>query len=204
MYESTLDESVTDTLMRDAKVIYGKLRIVSFGNVANPEIQKHIEDWDIWGPLLIGIVNALLITIEHESMCSTQRECMSNSALFSLVIITQWVGGFVVTMNSKLLGLNVSLFQMLSSLGYSLFPTVLYNVFLLFRDMVFDRSLVSSLVTLTVAAAVLAWCLHAFGVFMSKTMDKRRQLLVMLPAGLYFCFFLLNGHILLSRDSPVS
>lgn len=53
-----------------------------------------------------------------------------------------------------------SLFQMLSSLGYSLFPTVLYNVFLLFRDMVFDRSLVSSLVTLTVAAAVLAWCLH--------------------------------------------
>lgn len=48
-----------------------------------------------------------LITIEHESMCSTQRECMSNSALFSLVIITQWVGGFVVTMNSKLLGLNV-------------------------------------------------------------------------------------------------
>ena len=32
---------------------------------------------------------------------------MSNSAVFSLVIITQWVGGFVITMNSKLLGLNV-------------------------------------------------------------------------------------------------
>ena len=72
---------------------------------------------DIWGPLLIGIVNALylcvrvfthsLITIGHENACSTRQECMSNSAIFSLVIITQWVGGFVITMNSKLLGLNV-------------------------------------------------------------------------------------------------
>ena len=30
--------------MRDGKVIYGKLRIVLFGNVSNPEIQKHIDD----------------------------------------------------------------------------------------------------------------------------------------------------------------
>ena len=102
---------------------------------------------------------------------------------------------------------------MLSSLGYSLFPTVLYNVFLLFRDVIFNRSLLSSLVTITLAAAILAWCLQgafspyfsflAFSVFMSKTMDRRRQLLVMFPAGMYFCFFLLNGHILLSRDSSV-
>lgn len=33
--------------MRDGKVIYGKLRIVLFGNVSNPEIQKHIDDCTI-------------------------------------------------------------------------------------------------------------------------------------------------------------
>lgn len=53
-----------------------------------------------------------------------------------------------------------SLFQMLSSLGYSLFPTVLYNVLLLFRDMLFTRSLLSSLVTIILAAVILAWCLQ--------------------------------------------
>ena len=30
--------------MRDGRVIYGKLRIVLFGNISNPEIQKHIDD----------------------------------------------------------------------------------------------------------------------------------------------------------------
>lgn len=39
--------------MRDAKVIFGKLRIVVFGNVANPEIQKHIDDCLYHGGIFI-------------------------------------------------------------------------------------------------------------------------------------------------------
>lgn len=105
-------------------MIFGKLRIVVFGNVANPEIQKHIDDCkyyggirfigDVWGPLLIGVVNALYcifssLILSIIALLSNYRPASSfgGSTLFSVVIIVQWVGGFLLAVHSKLIGLNM-------------------------------------------------------------------------------------------------
>ncbi|KAK8801340.1 hypothetical protein WA171_004486 [Blastocystis sp. BT1] len=183
IYESTLDESVVDTLMRDAKVIFGKLRIVVFGNVANPEIQKHIDDWDVWGPLLIGVVNAFIIALLSNYRPESN---FGGSTLFSVVIIVQWVGGFLLAVHSKLIGLNISFLQMISALGYSLVPSTIFNILYVY----FFRRLSFCWV---IALASLAWSLRTFNVFMSKSVDNRRRIIALVPAGLYFCFFLLDG-----------
>ncbi|KNB46653.1 hypothetical protein JH06_0250 [Blastocystis sp. subtype 4] len=146
IYESTLDES-----MRDAKVIFGKLRIVVFGNVANPEIQKHIDDWDVWGPLLIGVVNAFIIALLSNYRPESN---FGGSTLFSVVIIVQWVGGFLLAVHSKLIGLNISFLQMISALGYSLVPSTIFNILYVY----FFRRLSFCWV---IALASLAWSLRS-------------------------------------------
>ena len=209
--------------MRDAKVIFGKLRIVVFGNVANPETQKHIDDcqycqgiWflgDVWGPLLIGVVNALYwivssLILSIIALLSNYRpeSNFGGSTLFSVVIIVQWVGGFLLAVHSKLIGLNMfvwwlvemcsSFLQMISALGYSLVPSTIFNILYVY----FFRRLSFCWV---IALASLAWSLRslsdnegwsiAFNVFMSKSVDNRRRIIALVPAGLYFCFFLLDG-----------
>lgn len=61
--------------MRDVRVILAKMKIVFFANVANPEIQQHLDDCsgrfgmlfigDMWGPLLIGLLISLLAFTLH-------------------------------------------------------------------------------------------------------------------------------------------
>ena len=69
---------------------------------------------DVWGPLLIGVVNALYFTVQELiisiiALLSKYRpgSAFGGSTLFSIVIIVQWVGGFLLAVHSKLIGLNM-------------------------------------------------------------------------------------------------
>ena len=64
----------------------------------------------MWGPLLIGVINALylLFTFVIYSFISVNSYYSAGSSvLFSLLIIVQWIGGFLLAVHSKMLTLNV-------------------------------------------------------------------------------------------------
>ena len=163
---NTLDESVTQTFMRDINIIFSKLRIVFFANVANPEVRKYMEDWDIWGPLIIGIGIAMLM------------EPISFSNESALVLIYQWIGSIIITLNCKLLGCNFSYLQMLSNLGYSSFPILLHSCI--------HWMVPYPIINIFICLSVSVWSLRTISVFLSRFIDNQRQALILFPCLLYF------------------
>jgi hypothetical protein len=47
-----------------------------------------------------------------------------------MVFVLIWLGAFIVTLNAKLLKANISFFQSVSLLGYSIFPINLVTIFI--------------------------------------------------------------------------
>lgn len=91
--------------MRDLNSIYAKLILILY-----PPKGGHnqlLRDWDLWGPLVICLALAIVLSIDAPQDQSMQ--------VFSLVISLITVGSVVVTVNSKLLGGKVSFFQSLVS-----------------------------------------------------------------------------------------
>jgi hypothetical protein len=65
--------------------------------MADSDKWKQLRDWDLWGPLVLCLTLSLTLGIGNPD----------KSNLFVLVFIIFWLGGLVVTMNSKLLGANM-------------------------------------------------------------------------------------------------
>lgn len=53
---STLDEPVTETIMRDLRRVYNKLKHVLLPGTSQKETLAQLRDWDLWGPLLLCMV----------------------------------------------------------------------------------------------------------------------------------------------------
>jgi hypothetical protein len=104
--DCTIDEPVSATLYRDIKSTGDKFAHVFFPNKSH----RLLKDWDLWGPLLITM--ALAIMLRHSAKEGQQQQ------VFTGVFAITWVGSTVVTINSKLLGCNLSFFQCLCVLGY--------------------------------------------------------------------------------------
>lgn len=64
----TLDEPISVTLLRDLKSIGFKIKHILFP-VSHTEVSKHVfRDWDLWGPLLLCTMMALLLHhFNHET-----------------------------------------------------------------------------------------------------------------------------------------
>ena len=64
----TLDEPVSVTLLRDLKSIGFKMKHILFP-VSQAEVKKHVfREWDLWGPLLLCTLMALLLHhFNHET-----------------------------------------------------------------------------------------------------------------------------------------
>ncbi|KAF2188574.1 Yip1-domain-containing protein [Zopfia rhizophila CBS 207.26] len=79
-----------------------------------------LRDWDLWGPLVFCLLLSLFLSRRAKE---TQKELV-----FSGVFAMVWVGEAVVTMQIKLLGGNISFFQSVSIIGYTLFPLVIASL----------------------------------------------------------------------------
>jgi hypothetical protein len=77
-----------------------------------------LKDWDLWGPLLLC---TFLATILHGSTADNIHE-NEGGPEFSEVFVIVWIGAAIVTLNSKLLGGQISFFQSVCVLGYCLTP----------------------------------------------------------------------------------
>mmetsp|Transcript_89377 Transcript_89377/g.157730 ORF Transcript_89377/g.157730 Transcript_89377/m.157730 type:complete len:281 (+) Transcript_89377:65-907(+) len=116
----TLDEPVRETIMRDLRSIYEKLKYVMMP-VAKAEKAAKLKDWDLWGPLVLCL--ALGLTIASQAPDSEQA-----SYAFADVFCIVWAGSGIVTMNALLLRGKVSFFQSVCVLGYCMCPLVLASM----------------------------------------------------------------------------
>ena len=51
-HEDTLDESVISTIMRDARSIWGNLKLVCAPFSKQDDLHSMLKHWDLWGPLV--------------------------------------------------------------------------------------------------------------------------------------------------------
>ncbi|WWC90720.1 uncharacterized protein L201_005657 [Kwoniella dendrophila CBS 6074] len=171
--ESTLDEPVTATIMRDLNSIYAKLLQVLYPPKGGGNNQL-LRDWDLWGPLVICLTLAIILSID-----APQEQSMQ---VFSLVISLVTIGSVVVTINSKLLGGKVSFFQSLCVLGYALAPILLASIVSLLVHTLFVR--------IPVSLACWAWSVWASMNFFNGTrLQESRTFLAVYPMCLFFFVF---------------
>lgn len=83
-------------------------------------IGEGLRDWDLWGPLLFCLLLSFLLSLNARD---DQR-----SLVFSGVFATVWIGEAAVTLQIKLLGGNISFFQSVCIIGYTLFPLVIASL----------------------------------------------------------------------------
>ncbi|GAA6059121.1 hypothetical protein JCM10212_003868 [Sporobolomyces blumeae] len=173
----TLDEPVSETIMRDLRAIGSKIVQVLYPKSDNAVLR----DWDLWGPLLFCLTLAILL--------STNAPAEQSLQIFTGVFVIVWLGSVVVTLNAKLLGGKVSFFQSLCVLGYCIFPLDLAALVSIFVQMLWIR--------LPICAATFAWSVWAAVNFLAGTrLEKDRAVLAVFP--LFMLFFLLAWMTMLS------
>ncbi|GAA6015155.1 hypothetical protein JCM10207_003620 [Rhodosporidiobolus poonsookiae] len=173
----TLDEPVSETIMRDLRAIGSKIVQVLHPTSDNAVLR----DWDLWGPLIFCLTLAILL--------STNAPADQSLPIFTGVFVIVWLGSVVVTLNAKLLGGKVSFFQSLCVLGYCIFPLDLAALVAVFVRLLWVR--------LPICAATFAWSVWAAINFFGGTrLEKDRAVLAVFP--LTMLFFLLAWMTMLS------
>ncbi|ETK90587.1 hypothetical protein, variant 3 [Phytophthora nicotianae CJ01A1] len=112
--ENTLDEPVSTTILRDLRLVGGKLRVVLMPSNTSEETLKALRDWDLWGPLLLCLTLSIMLSVTAPAAQSAM--------VFTGVFVVIWVGAAIVTINAQLLGSSISFFQSVCVLGYCVFP----------------------------------------------------------------------------------
>lgn len=181
---STLDEPVKETVLRDLRAVGNK-----FVHVLYPKRSSALlRDWDLWGPLLLCVTLALLL---QGGAADSQEQ---GGPQFAEVFVIVWVGSFVITLNSKLLGGTISFFQSLCVLGYCIMPLtvalVVCRVVLLLAN-----NAVSFTVRLLVVGASFGWSTFASTAFLADSQPPNRKALVVYPV---FLFYFVIGWIILT------
>ena len=113
MTKSTLDEAITTTLKRDLYAIFNKIKYVAVPKMSDRKLEE-LYNWDLWGPLLFCFLYSIAL--------STGDNKNNESSIFVLIFVIFWIGGFVITFNERFLGAQIGLCQMVSLLGYGMFP----------------------------------------------------------------------------------
>ncbi|CAG8690958.1 20990_t:CDS:2, partial [Gigaspora rosea] len=157
----TLDEPVSQTILRDLKNVAVKLQ-----QVLHPKGNRDVlRDWDLWGPLILCLSLAI---------ARKDQEIMVFTSVFTIV----WFGSAIVTINAKLLGGTVSFFQSVCVLGYCIFPLVIAAFIAIFVKKVYIR--------LPLVVLAFLWSSWASVNFLSSSHLSNRRLLAVYPLFLFY------------------
>ena len=169
----TLDEPVSQTIMRDFSMIFMKLKYV-----LNPKAQqdnyKELRKWDLWGPLILCLLFAVTLSV---------RSGTETDVIFGSIFVLIWIGAFVVTLNARLLGGNVSFFQSVCVLGYSVFPITLASILIAALSL-----WINVWVRMAFVGAALVWTVWAATGFMAGLVTEKKKYLAVYPAVLFYLF----------------
>lgn len=166
----TLDEPITDTLVRDLKAIARKVSIVVLPMLGG---ENELRDWDLWGPLVLSL---FLASILGASAAKDQ-----GSLVFVAVFMLVTVGSAVVTLNAKFLGAHLSFFQIVCVLGYCTAPMCVAAFIALFLKGLWY-------VKLALAAIAFLWSSYGALRFFRGSVREEREALVLYPLGLFYFF----------------
>lgn len=206
---STLDEPVVETIMRDVREVSAKLKVVltplsnynanlshlyaavdmdvNDGNDNNGSQNPHggqeetkkilstLKNWDLFGPLIVCLMLSIALSLRAPSN--------QTSAVFAAVFCSMWLGSAVVTVNAKLLGANISFFQSVCILGYSVFPFCLSALIILLLHKTFLGHVWLNILWVLVG---FVWATRASVLFIGQFVPKERRFLAVFPVFFYY------------------
>ena len=208
--DSTLDEPISDTILRDVQRIAKNLQLVlipiQFGGTEDRNAV--VRDWDLWGPLVFSLLLSVSLatgssvrspdpplhspsprhtghrSLPHSAHKAFPRRVPSTpqspSKVFSLVFGTAVLGAIVLTVNVALLGGRIAFFGSMCLLGYCIFPIALVALISLFV-----KSLIVRVILLSIA---FVWSCWAGVPFIGGTVPDNRQGLAVYPLFLLYAF----------------
>eukprot|EP01084_Bolivina_argentea_P259774 438465_1 len=182
---NTLDEPISETILRDLRQVGDKLRIViisPFTGRSEDDIVNRLRNWDLWGPLLICLSLSIVLSFRAPKD--------QTAIVFAAAFVVVWLGASLVTVNAQLLGGNICFFQSVCVLGYCVFPLTLAALLVLVLHWFIHNSVVYFLLAVFVVACGFLWSTKASVVFMDELVqvvpDKR--LLAVYPVLLFYGF----------------
>ncbi len=124
---NTLDEPIRDTILRDVRAVGRKFmhvlypvekksllrvsKVTGWRFARGPKLLlSFIQEWDLWGPLILCTFMATVLQ-GHDTNAGHKDGSGDGGPEFAEVFVIVWVGALVVTLNTKLLGGNISFFQ---------------------------------------------------------------------------------------------
>mmetsp|Transcript_15243 Transcript_15243/g.15995 ORF Transcript_15243/g.15995 Transcript_15243/m.15995 type:complete len:197 (-) Transcript_15243:28-618(-) len=175
---TTLDEPVSETILRDVKQVVSKLKIVllPLGKDSNQNILQKLREWDLWGPLLV----CLLLS----STLSFTAPQSSASLVFAAVFVIVWCGAAMVTLNAQLLGGSISFFQSVCILGYCVFPLTISAIVCLIIGFIYKQLIIKAIIV----SVGFVWSTRASVVFMNQVICDERRTLAVYPVFFFYTF----------------
>ncbi|XP_076231865.1 protein YIPF6 [Calliopsis andreniformis] len=174
---NTLDEPIKDTILRDVRAVGKK-----FYHVLYPKEKKSLlKEWDLWGPLVLCTFMAMIL----QGSSDVADDSNDGGPEFAEVFVIVWIGSMVVTLNSKLLGGNISFFQSICVLGYCLLPTaialILCRIILIVEQTTFLFSL-----RFIISMIGFIWATYASMAFLGDSQPVGRKALAVYPIFLFY------------------
>lgn len=189
---SSINEPIQYTILRELFLIFKKLKFVIkvpfikkgpmkkgiiYNNINNNNyIDYHIRQWDLWIPFLFDFFLAFFLTFYYE-------ENRSIHAIWFFIFF--WLGNGLIYLNSYLLEINFSFFQICSIAGYCLLPMdfcgLVFCLFKFWKPIKFMLSIGS-----------LAWSVlssNGYLEFLLMEEQIRIKYLVMYPIMIMYLYF---------------
>jgi len=189
---NTLDEPISQTIRRDLAAIGSK-----FLHVIYPVEKKSLlREWDLWGPLILCTFMATVLQ-GHDTETVVDGEVVDGGPKFAEVFVIVWMGSLIVTLNTKLLGGNISIFQSICVLGYCLFPLAIS--LLVCRVLLFFSEGTLVLILRMVSVLVgFVWSTFASMQFLGDCSPKEKKIMSTYPMML---FYLVISWIIISHSN---
>jgi len=173
---SNLTEPVRITIMRDLNAVFRK-----FTHILYPRKNSDLlKDWDLWGPLLLCVLLALLLQGSKDEVSG------SMGPQFTEVFVVVWAGAAVVSLNSALLGGKISLFQSICVLGYCIFPLFLSMIVNFLVVVLFKYSTAVVVIKILSALCGYIWSVYASVNFLGDSQKEGRKALAVYPICLFY------------------
>lgn len=167
-----LEEPIKDTIYRDLSKIILKLRYVLLPFSFSEKI-NHLRDWDIFGPMVISLLYAIIMSERTNDI----------SSFLSGIYIILIFGSLIVTFNARLLGQEGSVLFFVSILGYCLFPFVIAS----FISISFGYF--SPIFNFISSIIAFAWSIKSAGLFLSSGVNIKKKYQSLYPIILFYLFF---------------
>lgn len=179
-FESTIDEPVSYTLLRDLRRV-GRNVLAVLLPFARNDPKRMLREWDLWGPLFGTLALGLVLTIGG-----------NDDDAFPVAFVLIAAGTLALSINVVLLGGHIILLQSLSLLGYCLFPLLLSAI--VSASLSTAHSNGSSAITTTIVNAVVlilsassvAWACAASVPFISAAVPEEKRVLAAYPVVLVY------------------